>query len=128
MHDIFDAFAHGTVITPRSATPAETLAWNPSPAFPGVALRHLITGADSNGRFSLHQVRLDPGAEIGEHTHPGNWELHQVIHGSGTLVRADGETAYRPGSAAALPENEPHAVRAGADGLGLLAVFVPPLC
>jgi len=127
MNTIFTAFDNGAALTRTGDAPAETPAWNPSPAFPGVALKHLVTGRESDGRFSLHLVRLDPGAEIGRHVHEGSWELHQVIQGSGLLLLDGREIPYQPGMATPLPQGEPHAVRAGADGLGLLAVFAPPL-
>ncbi|WP_419786293.1 cupin domain-containing protein [Pseudodesulfovibrio sp.] len=127
MKDCFAAFDQGTALTRLGGMPETSPEWNPNPALPGVALKHLVTGKESDGRFSLHLVRLEPGAEIRRHVHEGNWELHQVIHGSGTLMLEDREIPYKPGMAAPLPENEPHAVRAGDDGLGLLAVFSPAL-
>ena len=127
MNDPFASLDLGTVVRPGDRIPAKDLAWNPHPAFSGVALKHLLTGADTDGRMSLHLVRLEPGAEIGEHVHEKSWELHQVAGGSGQLL-LDGRTVeYHPGVAAALPENEPHAVRAGENGLRLIATFSPPL-
>lgn len=127
MNDIFASLDLGTVVRPEGNGPAKDLAWNPNPAFPGVALKHLLTGADTSGRLSLHLVRLEPGAEIGSHVHETNWELHQVVGGSGQLL-LDGRTVpYHPGVTATLPENEPHAVRAGEQGLQLIATFSPPL-
>ena len=127
MNDLFASLDLGTVARPGNPAQTEDLAWNQHPAFPGVALKHLLTGADTDGRMSLHLVRLEPGATIGEHVHEKSWELHQVSGGSGELL-LDGRTvAYHPGVAAALPENEPHAVRAGEHGLRLIATFSPPL-
>lgn len=127
MNDCFAAFDNGIVIRTGGDTPARTLDWNPHPAFPGVSLKHLVTGRDTDGRFSVHLVRLQPGAEIGEHVHETNWELHEVARGSGQLSLDGRSIPYHPGVAAALPENEPHTVRAGDEGLRLFATFIPAL-
>ena len=60
-----------------------TLPWNPHPKFTGVSLRHLATGADTGGHLSLHHIRIDPGCSIGNHTHAGMVEIHDVLSGRG---------------------------------------------
>ena len=127
MNDLFTALAGGELALPGGRKSADSLPWNDHPAFAGVALKHLVTSADSGGRYSLHLVRLGPGASIGTHVHEQSWELHQVAGGSGTLDLDGAEVAYHPGVVASLPQNAPHAVHAGEDGLRLLAVFAPPL-
>ncbi|AMK12882.1 cupin [Pseudodesulfovibrio indicus] len=124
---MFDSFDTGTVVAGGAAKTAEDLEWNAHPAFAGVSLKHLITGAETGGRFSAHLVRLEPGAEIGDHVHAANWELHEVAAGEGVCVLDGRSIAYGPGVAAVMPENAPHSVRAGKDGLRLLAKFVPAL-
>ncbi|WP_316898439.1 cupin domain-containing protein [Pseudodesulfovibrio indicus] len=124
---VFDSFDTGTVVAGGAAKGAEYLEWNAHPAFAGVSLKHLITGAETGGRFSAHLVRLEPGAEIGDHVHAANWELHEVAEGGGECVLEGRSIAYEPGVAAVMPENAPHSVRAGKDGLRLLAKFVPAL-
>jgi len=127
MHDLFTSFTAGTIAHANKDTNAETLDWNAHPSFSGVSLKHLITGADTDGRFSAHLVRLDAGAEIGDHVHPESWELHEVAGGDGYCV-LDGRTIpYKPGVAAVLPENVSHKVQAGDDGLTIMAKFIPAL-
>lgn len=127
MNTLFSAFAAGSVAKQNSHTDAAELDWNPHPAFEGVSLKHLIRGADTNGSFSAHLVRLEPGAEIGDHVHETQWELHEVAGGSGYCVLEGRRIPYEPGVAAVLPEATVHKVRAGEDGLQLLAKFVPAL-
>ena len=127
MNTIFAALDAGRVAGAGIETESAGLAWNSHPSFDGVSLKHLITGRDTGGRFSAHLVRLEPGAEIGDHVHEANWELHEVAEGSGHCVLDGRRIPYEPGVAAIMPENAPHSVRAGEDGLCLLAKFVPAL-
>jgi quercetin dioxygenase-like cupin family protein len=106
---------------------AGTLTWNPHPKFAGVALKHLVTGKDTGGRLSLHHVRVDPGCAIGDHTHNGQVEIHDVLAGSGTCTVAEKKIRYFPGIMGIMPADTLHRVEAGAEGLLLLATFSPPL-
>ncbi|WP_022663299.1 cupin domain-containing protein [Paucidesulfovibrio longus] len=105
----------------------ESLPWNAHPAFPGVELKHLVTGADTDGGTSLHLVRIAPGCAIGSHAHDPQWEVHEVLAGSGACVMDGREVVYAPGVARVLPPRLPHEVRAGTEGLRMLAVFSPAL-
>lgn len=106
---------------------AGELPWQDHPAFAGVRLRHLVTAADTEGQLSCHIVRLDPGASLAGHVHDGQWELHEVVCGSGTAALAGRQTDYAPGVTAVIPRGTPHAVTAGDQGLCLLAKFFPAL-
>ena len=106
---------------------AEALPWQDHPAFAGVRLRHLVTAADTQGQLSCHIVRLDPGASLAGHVHDGQWELHEVVCGSGTAALAGRKADYAPGVTAVIPRGTPHAVTAGDQGLCLLAKFFPAL-
>jgi quercetin dioxygenase-like cupin family protein len=86
-----------------------------------------VTGKDTGGRLSLHHVRVDPGCAIGDHTHAGQVEIHDVISGEGTCTLAGREIRYVPGIMGIMPADTVHRVDAGAEGLLLLATFSPPL-
>nr|WP_319376969.1 cupin domain-containing protein [uncultured Methanoregula sp.] len=118
---------HQTVTLMDQVRGTDTLAWNPHPKFPGVALRHLVAGSDTGGRLSLHHVKIEPCCEIGDHTHPGMVEIHDVIAGSGICVLEGKEIRYAPGSMGVMPADQVHRVIAGKAGLLLLATFSPPL-
>lgn len=100
--------------------------WNRHPSFSGVALKHLLTGQDTDGKFSCHVVRIEAGCKIGSHLHEGKWELHEVLSGQGFCRTGSKTIAYHPGVVAAIPADEVHEVQAEAE-LYLLAKFVPPL-
>lgn len=101
--------------------------WNAHPSFKGVSLKHLVKGADTEGRLSCHIVRIDPGCVLEEHIHDGQWELHEVIQGAGIFLVNGRETAYHPGQMAIIPKGTGHKVVAGSGGLVLLAKFFPAL-
>ncbi len=107
--------------------------WTPHPAFPGVSLKLLVSGKDTDGALSCHLVRVAPGCELKSHAHENQWELHEVAGGRGAARLGDRETAYAPGSVMVIPKGVVHAVRAdpdspdSPDGLLLFAKFFPAL-
>lgn len=101
------------------------LPWTDHSRFAGVHMKELVAGRETQGRFSCHLIRIDPGKAIGEHVHEGSWELHEVLEGSGTGTLLERRRPYGPGVVAVLPQNELHSVEAGPEGLVLLAKFVP---
>lgn len=112
---------------PGSIAQVLEMEWSPHPVFPGVAMKHLVTGGDTGGTLSAHLVRIDPAREIGVHAHGENWETHQVLAGDGTC-ELEGETLqYQPGAAAVMPRSVTHRVIAGERTLLLLATFAPAL-
>ncbi len=127
--DLATGFEVGTVNFLDKQIAAESLAWNAHPKFQGVALKHLVTGADTGGRFSLHLVHVAAGCEIGDHVHAAQYEVHEVLDGTGRCVMGEKTIAYAPGVCAVIPEGVQHRVMAAdSDGdLYLLATFVPPL-
>ncbi|WP_292350227.1 cupin domain-containing protein [Methanoregula sp. PtaU1.Bin006] len=118
---------HMTVFVPGSDIAADSLPWNPHPKFAGVFLRHLVTGKDTGGRMSLHHVRIEPGCAIGDHTHAGQVEIHDILAGAGHCVLDGKEILYMPGIMGVMPADTVHRVVAGEFGLLLLASFAPPL-
>jgi quercetin dioxygenase-like cupin family protein len=118
---------HQSVVHRDRTIPVGTLAWNPHPKFSGVFLRHLVTGQESGGRLSLHHVRVDPGCSIGDHTHAGQVEIHDVLSGAGTCVLEGTALRYLPGTVGVMPADQVHRITADREGLLLLATFSPPL-
>jgi quercetin dioxygenase-like cupin family protein len=123
-----EALLHGKVGCACAENDIEGLPWNAHPKFAGVFLKHLVTGKDTQGRFSAHIVRVDPGHAIGDHAHATEIELHEVVGGSGRCLLDGKEIAYRPGVFVVVPQAAAHVVEAGDDGLLLLAKFAPALC
>jgi len=101
--------------------------WNPHPKFPGVCLKHLITGEQTAYRFSSHIVRIDSGCILDEHIHEGKTELHEIIEGSGVCILNGTEVHYLPGDCTVIPDNTKHKVTAGENGLIIFAKFIPAL-
>ena len=119
--------SHEIIVSTGSDIQAGSLPWNPHPKFAGVSLRHLVTGKDTGGRMSLHHVRINPGCSIGDHTHAGQVEVHDVLDGEGICTVADKEIRYVPGVMGIMPADIIHRIVAGEQGLLLLATFSPPL-
>ena len=115
------------VHTRTGSRPAADIPWTAHPVFAGVTLKHLVTGADTDGALSCHLVRLEPGAKLASHVHDGQWELHEVVAGSGRAGLGDAAADYLPGVAAVIPRGLAHEVTAGESGLCLYAKFFPAL-
>ncbi len=116
-----------TVNVLSGARDAGELPWNPHPAFEGVALKHLVRGEDTQGALSCHLVRLEPGKGLAGHLHEGQWELHEVLAGSGEAGLAGQRLTYLPGVTTVVPRGVPHEVTAGPEGLIFFAKFFPAL-
>ena len=101
--------------------------FTPHPSFPGVELKHLITGSETQGKFSYHLVRIAPHHSIGKHLHETQLETHEVISGSGTCLYKGNSYHYHSGVIAIFPERMPHEIRADNEGLFLFAKFIPAL-
>ncbi len=127
MNDFFSRLETGNIASLFDDKATKDITWTPHPTLAGVSLKHMITGNDTDGRFSAHLVRLEPGAKISDHVHETQWELHEVAGGTGYCVLDGRHIPYEPGVAAILPENTPHMVQAHDGGLFLLAKFVPAL-
>jgi quercetin dioxygenase-like cupin family protein len=121
------ARGHETIVTETGEKKAESLVWNPHPKFAGVFLKHLVTGSDTGGRMSLHHVRIEPGCSIGDHTHAGMVEIHDIIRGEGICTLAGKEIAYGSSVMGVMAADTVHRIKAGDNGLLLLATFSPPL-
>ncbi len=127
-HDVFDSFDHGQLLNPANEREFSRLPWNDHPSFPGVTLKHLVTSEETNGLFSYHLVKIEPGHAIGNHIHDPQLETHEVIHGTGVCRKNEITGTYKPGVISIFPPRTPHAVEADEDGLLIFAKFMPPLC
>lgn len=125
--NFFQVLDQGVMIVPQGTRRVAEVPWKAHPAFAGVFLKHLLTGADSGGTFSCHLVRIDPGKEIGDHLHEGKSELHEVVQGSGFCQVSGQNLEYVPGVSALMPPDTRHRIVAGDEGLWLMAKFVPAL-
>lgn len=118
---------NGTLFIDGKAISIDTLPWNPHPTFKGVALKHIITGAETNGQLSCHLVRIEPNCEIGLHSHVGKTEIHEVMCGTGVCTIEQENISYKSGNVGFIPADKNHLVKADGDGLFLLAKFFPAL-
>lgn len=120
--------ANGTITLPEKKIQANQIDWVKHPAYKGVYLKHLIRGEQTNGQFSCHMVKIDPGCTLEMHIHAEQWELHEVIEGTGRCSLDGSMVPYGAGQMTVIPCGTPHEVTAGNEGLVLLAKFIPPLC
>jgi len=127
MEKIVMDLANGVVIFANRQEMMPDLPWNAHVRFQGVYLKHLVTGADTEGMLSCHLVRIDPDAVLEDHVHENQWELHEVIAGEGMFTLDAKEIRYLPGCVGLIPKGTKHKVAAGGNGLFLLAKFFPAL-
>jgi quercetin dioxygenase-like cupin family protein len=120
---ISERFENGSINSLLESKKTGMIEWNEHKAFKGVYLKHVITGADTNGDLSCHLVRVNPGCTLDTHVHEGKMEMHQVIEGSGLCVAGGREIKYIPGAITLIPADTAHKVTAGDEGIFMLAVF-----
>lgn len=126
--NLFDRFNHqGALLLPNESISFSDIAWSKHPTFEGVELKHIVTAKQTNGEFSYHLVRIAPNKKIGSHMHQEQLETHEVIAGNGICINDSSKINYVPGVISILPQNIPHEVIAGEDGLYLFAKFIPAL-
>ena len=106
---------------------SDEIAYIPHKAFKGVHLKHLVKGETTEGRISSHMVKVEPFCSLETHVHPEQIEIHEVIHGAGECQIAEKQIQYAPGTVEVIPQNTPHKVTAGENGLWILAKFTPAL-
>ncbi len=117
----------GLFFWPQNVRDVELLEWHPHARFEGVRLKHLITAEHTGGRFSCHMVEVAPGKSLGDHSHPEQWEIHEVAYGKGCCILDGDCLRYEAGTCAVIPQSMPHSVEAGEEGLLFLAKFIPAL-
>jgi quercetin dioxygenase-like cupin family protein len=117
----------GKIFSETHGKDIDAIAWNPHAKFKGVALKHLVTGETTQGKFSCHLVKVQAGHEIGDHIHESQWELHEVLEGNGKGILLQQEMNYVPGAFAVIPQGKVHKIIAGNTDMYLFAKFVPAL-
>ena len=125
--ELFQKVAPGSIFCLAGETNVNDLEWHKHPAYPGVALKHLVTAVNTDGKFSIHLVRVQERHEIGEHVHQGKWELHEIIQGQGECLIDGRRVGYFAGVSAVIPADLPHCVKAERGDLYILAKFIPAL-
>ena len=125
--EISACIANGSITYVERDDQTSNIQWNEHPKFKRVYIKHLIRGADTEGKLSSHLVKIDPDCVLEQHVHEAQWELHEVIEGDGSFVLGTKETPYYPGRMGIIPKGMIHSVRAGKSGLVLLAKFFPAL-
>lgn len=123
----FELFNEGRLALTEKTINFADIAWSKHPVFEGVELKHIVTGKDTEGRFSYHLVKIAPDCSIKEHIHETQLETHEVIAGSGSCVNAGAVLSYESGTIAIMPAGIRHEVTAGSDGLYMFAKFMPAL-
>ena len=123
---IKNCFENKKICTLLGTIDAKDLEFNPHPKFKGVSLKNLVTGELTNNEISCHLVRVEPFCTLDTHIHEKSLEIHDVIYGSGTFYLGDKEFIYTKGSVGVIPAGIPHKVKAGSDGLYILAKFIRP--
>lgn len=120
-------FEQSRIITGKGVCTSDEIEWNRHPVFAGVSMKNLIISSDTGGRMSCHLVKIEPGCEIGGHIHEGRMELHEVAGGEGLCTIGEETFDYSEGIVSYIPENVNHSVKAGEEGLCILAKFSPAL-
>jgi mannose-6-phosphate isomerase-like protein (cupin superfamily) len=116
-----------TIFTREDSKEMGNIPWNKHATFPGVYLKHLVKGDQTDGRFSCHLVKVEAGCELGEHIHANNWEIHEIVSGIAAGYLEGKEMPYTPGTTAIIPAGSKHRVVAGESDLYIRAKFIPAL-
>lgn len=121
------SFTRGKLYINDKCINVEELQWNEHPEFKGVFLKHLIKGEKTRDQLSCHLVKINANCEIGLHHHRGKTELHEVLDGAGICMIEQQKLNYQKGVTGFIPEDKNHIVKAGTEGLLLIAKFFPAL-
>jgi quercetin dioxygenase-like cupin family protein len=71
----------------------------------------------------VNEFQLEPGVSIEPHLHNSH-EFYYVLRGGGTMRVGDDERFMNPGDLVHIAPDEPHSLRAGADGVRCFAFAV----
>jgi quercetin dioxygenase-like cupin family protein len=87
-------------------------------------IQWLITKEDGAERFTMRRFEIQPGGQIGIHSHPEEHEIY-ILQGTGKLIDESGDTfQVHEGNVVFVPPNEPHGYRNdGNDTLAFICVI-----
>jgi len=87
-------------------------------------IRWLITEKDGAERSLTRRFEIQPGGQIGVHTHPEDHHFY-VLEGHGAAINEEREIfSLKPGSVVYIPPNEPHGfLNEGADTFVFLCII-----
>ncbi|MEN6391612.1 MAG: cupin domain-containing protein [Syntrophomonas sp.] len=120
-------FENGVVESLSGSCGTRDIAWSEHTVSKGVFLKHIVRGEDTGGALSCHLVRVNPGELLDTHIHNGKLEIHQVLEGQGIAQVGDRTMDYKAGSVNVIPADMEHQVKAGPEGVFILATFSPAL-
>lgn len=120
-------FENGKVSTISEIINSESTIFSPHPKFQGVYLKNLVTGDMTDNKVSCHLVKVESFCTLDNHVHENNLEIHEVISGDATCFIGENEVTYTAGTVGIIPENILHKIKAGANGIYILAKFIPAL-
>jgi len=125
--EISEIFEQAAVHFPECSDKVDSKPWYSPPGWKGVFLKDLITGKDTDGKFSYHLVRIQDHCEVPNHSHETQWEWNAILSGEGTFLLEQKIIPARIGEIFTTPPGKHHTVKAGNKDLALMAVFVPAL-
>lgn len=90
-------------------------------------VRLLIDASEADSAISLHEVRLDDGADGAHpHYHTRSHELFYVVEGELQVLVDDAITTLAAGGALVVPKHMPHAFGAAPDSSARLLITLTP--
>lgn len=83
----------------------------PTTRNPASVSRELVTGADTDGRWRLGEVRAETDESVATHLHPGEPEAIMILEGNVELHAATGVAHLGPGDVIFIPPDTEHGLR-----------------
>ncbi len=76
----------------------------------GIGIRWLLSKPDGAPNFAMRVIEIEPDVKFEPHHHSYEHEIY-VLAGEGVVIRPDGETKMRPGTALLVEPDEVHGYR-----------------
>jgi quercetin dioxygenase-like cupin family protein len=105
---------------------ARSVAWDTGEAIPGSPFRHMITAADTGGRFSTLSVVLGPGDLVLPHSHRDEDEFSFVFRGRIGGRIGDHDVVVEEGGFLFKPRGIVHAIWNSTDVEATVLEFLSP--